>query len=45
MDAGKQQLPESYLFQIILGELYKNYHHRTIFSFELRIIKVYELTR
>jgi hypothetical protein len=28
---------ENYLFQIIWGELYENYHYRTDFSFELRI--------
>jgi hypothetical protein len=32
-------------FWIIWGELYENYHYMTDFSFELRIIKVVELTR
>jgi hypothetical protein len=32
---------ECYVFQIIWGELYKNYHYRADFSFELQIIKVF----
>jgi hypothetical protein len=35
IDAG------SYLFLIILGELYASYHYRAYFSFELQIIKVF----
>jgi hypothetical protein len=35
IDAG------SYLFLIILGELYESYHYRADFSFELQIIKVF----
>jgi hypothetical protein len=44
MNAGYQQLQESYLFQIIWGELYENSHYRTESSFELPIIKVFEIT-
>jgi hypothetical protein len=36
---------EGCLYQIILGELYDNYHSRADFSFELQIIKVFEITR
>jgi hypothetical protein len=32
-------------FQFIWGELYENYHYRTDFSFELRIIKDFEIIR
>jgi hypothetical protein len=32
-------------FQIIWRELYENYHYRTDFSFELWMIKVFEVTR
>jgi hypothetical protein len=35
-------MQESYLFLIILGELYENYHYRADFSFKLQIIKVFE---
>jgi hypothetical protein len=45
MNAGKQQLLESYLFRIIWGEQYENYQYRVDFSFELLIIKVFEITR
>jgi hypothetical protein len=36
---------KSYLFQIIFGELNEDYHHKADFSFELQIIKVFEITR
>jgi hypothetical protein len=39
---GKQQLWDSYLFQIIWEE---SYHYRADFSFELRTIKVFQITR
>jgi hypothetical protein len=34
----------SYFFQITLGELYENYHHRADFSFKLRIMRVFDIT-
>jgi hypothetical protein len=39
IDAG------SYLFQMIWGEMYENYHYRAEFSFKLPIIKVFKTTR
>jgi hypothetical protein len=45
MNAGKLEVRESYLFKIIWGELYGNDHYRAEFSFELRIIKVFKITR
>jgi hypothetical protein len=38
-------MQEIYLFQMIWGELCGNYHYRADFSLELRIIKVFEITR
>jgi hypothetical protein len=34
---------ESYIFCIIWGDLYENYHYRADFSFELRINKFFFL--
>jgi hypothetical protein len=42
---GKQYVWGSYLFVIIWGELYENYYYRADFSFELQIIKVFEISR
>jgi hypothetical protein len=42
---NKQLMRESYLFWIIWGELYLNYHYGADFSFKLQIIKVFQITR
>jgi hypothetical protein len=42
---NKRWMRESYLFWIIWRELYEDYHYRAELSFELRIIKVFEITR
>jgi hypothetical protein len=36
---------KSYLFRIIWGKLYEQYHYKEDFSFELLITKVFEITR
>jgi hypothetical protein len=45
MNVGKQQMREVILFQIIWEELYKNYHYRADFSFELQIFEVFKTTK